>query len=378
MVRKRGQNEGTIYQCKDGSWCTQVTIEGRRITKYAKTKRECREWKKVTLEQIENGFSFAGAQVTLSEYMIEWLRSNRTSLRPKTWSQYEQVSRVHIVPLLGHIKLKDLRPDNIQSLYNAKIEEGKSGSTIRIIHAVLHRAFTQAMNWGLIGRNPTDAVTKPKLKRKEMRVLDDNQARSLLSVVEGTRYDGLYHLALSTGLRQGEILGLRWSDLDWVTGQLEIQRQLQRVTGQGLIFTDTKSKSGRRVVVLGHALLNKLHVHYELQHEERMLAGDYWEENDLIFPSRIGTPMEPRNLLRHFKDVLEKADLPDIRFHDLRHSAATLMLRQGTHPKVVQERLGHSTISLTLDTYSHVVPSMQRETAEKLDEILTPVAVRLQ
>jgi integrase len=144
------------------------------------------------------------------------------------------------------------------------------------------------------------------------------------------------------------------------------------------VFNEPKSKAGRRLVVLGQATLAKLQFHNEIQHQDRLLAGDRWVENDLIFPSTIGTPLGPRNLFRHFKKVLVKAGLPEIRFHDLRHTAATLMLQQGVHPKVVQERLGHSSISLTLDTYSHVIPSMQQEAVDKMDELLTPVAVRLQ
>lgn len=378
MTKKRGQNDGTIYQRKDGTWCAQVTIEGKRLTKYSKTKAKCREWLNITLKQIEDGLSIAGANATIRDYFTEWLISVKPSLRPKTWAQYEQISRTHILPHFGKLKLKDLRPDQIQSLYNRKHEEGKSTTTIRMIHAVLHRSLNQAVRWGLIGNNPTDAVNRPKPEKKEMKVLNENQALSFLSVVEGTRYEALYQLALVTGLRQGEILGLRWSDLDWSSGQLQIQRQLQRISGQGKVFTEPKSKAGRRLVVLGQTTLAKLRFHNDLQHQEQLIAGDRWRENDLIFPSTIGTPHEPTTLLRHFKGDLIKAELPEIRFHDLRHTAATLMLQQGVHPKVVQERLGHSTISLTLDTYSHVIPSMQEEAAEKMDELLTPVAVRLQ
>jgi len=378
MARKRGQNEGTIYPRKDGTWCAQVTIEGKRLTKYSKSKKECREWRDETLSKIQNGLSFAGAQTTILGYFDEWLKAIKPSLKPKTWLQYEQVSRVHILPHIGKFKLKDLRPDHIQSLYNQKLEEGKSLSTLRIIHAVLHRSLNQAIKWGLIGTNPTDAVSRPKPKKREMKVLNEIQVLSFLSVEKGTRYEALYHLAIATGLRQGEILGLRWSDLDWQSGHLQVQRQLQQVLGKGLMFTEPKSKAGRRLVVLGQATCAKLQLHNEIQHEERLLAGDRWVENDLIFPSTIGTPLGPRNLFRHFKAVLLKAGLPEIRFHDLRHTAATLMLQQGVHPKVVQERLGHSSISLTLDTYSHVIPSMQQEAADKMDELLTPVAVMLQ
>jgi len=375
MTRKRGQNEGSIYQRSDGTWCAQVSIQGRRLTKYARTRNECREWVKTTLDQIEHGLTFAGAQANLREYLVEWLNSIRPSLRPKTTQQYEAVVRMHILPLLGEIKLKDVRPDQVQALYNVKLEEGKSKSTVRIIHAVLHKAFAQAMRWGLISRNPADAVARPKPGSKSMKVLNEAQIITFLSMVAETRYEALYYLAVTTGLRQGELLGLQWTDIDWPSGQIQVQRQLQRVAGKGLLLVAPKSKAGKRVVVVGNKAIEKLRKHFKMQQIERQLAANRWQEHDLVFASTIGTPEDPRNLFRHFKQVLKNAGLPEIRFHDLRHSAATLMLQQGVHPKIVQERLGHASITLTLDTYSHVIPSMQHDIADKLDEILTPIAV---
>lgn len=176
-------------------------------------------------------------------------------------------------------------------------------------------------------------------------------------------------------MRQGEILGLKWADLDWKTGKLHVQRQIQRMTGKGLVFTEPKSAAGRRVVAVSKSTLNILEEHSNLQQHEKILAGDHWVETDLIFSSTIGTPLDHRNLYREFKETLKKAGLPNIRFHDLRHTAASLMLQQGIHPKVVQERLGHSDITLTLNTYSHVLPSMQEDAAEKMDEVLKPIDV---
>jgi len=244
-----------------------------------------------------------------------------------------------------------------------------------MIHAVLHRSLNHALQLGLIGRNPAQAVIKPKLQKKEMQTLTDTQVPTLLLATKGTRYEALYQLAITTGLRQGEILGLIWSDLDESTRRLHVQRQLQRLPNQGLVFTEPKSAAGRRVLILGKATVDKLREHFNLLQQQRMVASERWQENDLIFPSSIGTPMEPRNLLRDFKSLLNKTGLPNIRFHDLRHTAAILMLQQGTHPKIVQERLGHSSISMTLDTYSHVVPSMQEEVAEGMDELVTPIDV---
>ena len=325
--------------------------------------------------QISNGLSFAGAQASLMEFLVYWLGSINTAVRPATLVQYEQISRKYIIPVLGNIRLKDLRPDHIQSLYNHYLSNGVSRRTVVLIHAVLHRSLGQALKQGLIGRNPADAVTRPKLPRTEMHTLDENQVRALLSAVKDTRWEALYHIAVTTGLRQGELLGLKWSDLDWKTRRLQIQRQVQRVKGQGLVFSEPKSKAGLRVIVLGNTTIEKLRAHQTIQQLERQVVGARWKEMDLIFTSTLGTPIEDTNLLKLFKVLLKDTGLPDIRFHDLRHTAATLMLLQGVHPKIVQERLGHSEISMTLNTYSHVLPSMQEDVADKMDELITPIDV---
>ena len=371
MAKRRGQNEDSVYRRENGSYCAQLSDNGKRITEYFKTRREAQDWIEETRSQVRNGLSLAGAQAPLGSYLTTWLNSILTSVRPKTHLQYEQIVNRHVLPTLGMVKLKDLRPDMIQTLYNEKLANGASRRTVQLIHAILHRSLGQALKWGLIGRNPADAVTRPTVKRAEMKVLTDQQVRTLLLAARGTRFETLLHVAVTTGLREGELLGLKWSDLDWRTHQIRIQRQVQRHKGQGIVFTKPKSAAGRRMVVLGKATVEKLQKHFQQQELERQFAADKWQENDLIFPSVIGTPMDNRNMLKVFKELLVQAGLPDIRFHDLRHTAATLMLQQGVHPKVVQERLGHSDISLTLNTYSHVLPAMQESAAEALDDLIT-------
>jgi len=372
MSKKRGQGEGSIYKRKDGLWVGQVTIQGKKVYKYSRLKREVREWLKEIRDQVQNGLTYESAQITLDNYLDVWLNAHKLSVRPKTIAQYRQIVHMHIIPFIGNIKLKDLRPDQIQKLYDEKMKSGTGARTVRLIHAVLHRALKQALLWGLIGRNPSDAVITPKYIYHEMQVLNEEQVHIFLSIASSSRYYMLYWLALATGLRQGELLGLKWSDLNYQNRSLQIQRQLQRLK-TGLVFSEPKSKASRRVVLLGGATIDKLKQHNEDLQKEKALVGDRWQESDLIFPSTVGTPTGHSNLSKGFKKILRDANLPNIRFHDLRHTAATLMLKQGVHPKVVQERLGHSDITLTLNTYSHVLPTMQKEVADKMDNLLDTV-----
>lgn len=375
--KKRGQNQGSVSIRKDGTYQAQISVDGKRKSKYFKTKKEAQVWLTDTLYQIQNGMFNSGPQITVSECLEQWLVASKDSIRPKTHIQYCQIVEQHINPFLGKVKLSDLRPEMIQALYNQKTNSGTGSRTVRLTHSVLHVALNQALKLGLIYRNPSDAVKRPKLIKAEMKVLDENQARSLLIAAKGNRLEALYKLELTTGLREGEILGLKWSDLNWESHQLNIQRQLQRISGIGLQFAEPKSAAGRRMILLGSDTIEYLKVHSSKQHLERTFAGDSWQENDLIFPCSKGTALDPRNLFRQFKLLLKRAKLPDIRFHDLRHTAATLMLRQGVSIKVVQERLGHSDASMTLNVYSHVTPGMQQQAAEKMDEITALIDVSL-
>jgi integrase len=325
--------------------------------------------------QIQDGLTLAGARTTLIEYLEQWLGTIRESVRPRTLDQYTQIVRGHIASRLGNIKLKDMRPDQIQAFYNEKLDGGTSARTVLLIHAVLHRALVHALKLGLIGRNPVDAVTRPKVKRKEMRVFTDDQARAFLSAAKQTRHACLFQIALHTGMRQGELLGLMWKDIDWITRQIHVQRQLQRNPNGSLVFSEPKTAAGRRTIVISPTMIDSLRKHLEEQEEYKKVLGKKWEENDLIFPSKLGTPLHQANMFREYKELLKETGLPLLRFHDLRHTSATLLLTQGVHPKIVQERLGHSNIAMTMDIYSHVLPSMQEDAALKMDELLNPIEV---
>lgn len=372
---KRGQNQGSITERPNGSQMAQFTLNGRRLTKYFKTKKEANKWLIEMQIKKNRGLTLAGARTSLDDFFVDYLKAIKSSLRPNTFQQYSQIVNQHISPILGKYKLEDLKPNIIQQFYNFKIDDGVSERTVILIHAVLHKAFKQAVLWGIIGWNPSDGVIRPKMKRKEMQVLDDVQVRNLLLAAKGSWMETILQLAITTGMRFGELLGLKWSDLNWETRQLQIQRQAKRIIGQGIVFSEPKTKAGRRTIVLGKSTVKLLRKHWLDQQSMINKLESGWEDLDLIFPSKIGTAIDQSNVTKLFKELLKKANLPEIRFHDLRHTSATLMLKQGINPKIVQERLGHSDISMTLNCYSHVLPSMQEEAAEIIDEQLTLIEV---
>ena len=374
MAQRRGKGEGSITQLRDGRWQARVTYweDGRRKRKafYGRTRREAQDKLRKALADLEAGLPLPDERVTVGEYLNLWLENTaRGSVRPSTYESYARLVRLHIVPSIGKLRLARLSPRHLTVLYREVMDKGLSPRTAQYIHAVLHRALRQAVRWNMIARNPADLVDAPRPRRKEITPLTPEQVRALLESAQGDRYEALYVLAVTTGLRLGELLGLKWTDVDWESGEIRVRRTLLR-TANGLLQQPTKSGKGR-VVKLPTLAVDALRRHRTRQSEERSVAGQAWDDQGLIFPNQIGRPTDRQNLVRRsFKRLLAKAGLPDIRFHDLRHTSATLLLAQGVHPKVVQERLGHSNISVTLDIYSHVLPDLQKEAADQLDRVL--------
>ncbi len=242
MAKKRGNNEGSIHRQSNGSWRAQVTLDGRRLSYTAKTRQECQEWIKKTLSQIDEGMTFASTKITLEEFLSSWLISIKTSIKPRTWSHYEQLIRQYIMPSLGHIRVRDLRPDQIQGFYNLLARAGDWGFTIRKIHAVLHSALSHAMKMNMIGHNPASAVIKPQKPAREMAILDESQVSQMLIAARDTRLEPILHLAVTTGMRQMELLGLKWMDLDWIKHTLKVERQLVRPEEKKAQFASPKDQ----------------------------------------------------------------------------------------------------------------------------------------
>jgi integrase len=273
------------------------------------------------------------------------------------------------------VKLSKLSPANVQALYAAKLNSGLKPSSVRSIHAVLHCALEQAVKWNLIPRNPARAADPPKIREDEITPLDSEQARKFLDAASGEKFEALYVLSLTTGLRMGEALGLKWTDIDLDAETLRVNRQLQRMRKDGgkagkLSFSEPKNAS-RRAVDLPARAVRALRAHRKLQLKEKLETGALYEDQGLVFATGKGTPLDAQNVVnRHFKPLLRRAGLPNIRWHDLRHTCATLLLSRGTHPTYVQKLLGHASVQLALDRYSHWMPSMGKHTANAMDEAL--------
>jgi integrase len=303
------------------------------------------------------------------QFLATWLDSVKASLRPRTYEAYNLNVR-RLLPLIGSKRLKNLTPQLIERAYSLLLESGLSKRSVEQAHAVLHSALEKALHWDLIARNPADFVSVPRPERREMKTLTREQAALLIRTTRGDRLEALWVLLLTTGMRLGEALGLRWDDLDMNARILRVSRALQRQAGKGLVMAEPKTSRSRRTIHLSDIAVSALQDLRKAQLEDRPEASPPGDECNLVFTRADGSPIDPGQVSAELKRALQKAGLPRIRVHDLRHTAASLLLANGTHPKVVQDLLGHSTISLTLDTYSHVSPALHAQVAADMQEML--------
>jgi integrase len=377
---RRGHGDGSIYQRRDGRWAASISLEGgKRKTFYGKTRKEVQEQlKKAQHEQLQ-GTLVTTPQQKVEQFLTHWLEdAHKQSIRLRTYERYEEILRLHLIPGIGHHPLQKLTPQHLQAFYKQKLEEGLSSTTVASFHNVLHKALETAVRWNLVARNVCSLVTPPRRRHYEIQPLSIEQVKRLQSVIHDHRMEALFLLALGTGMRRAELMGLKWQDLDFALGTLQVRRILTRVptkarAGQGPSYVETEPKTdrGRRCLFLPSFVLEALKRHRVHQLEEKQKAGPAWQDHDYVFCTSIGTHLNPtRDMLDQLKALLEKAELPDVRFHDLRHSAATALLALDTNPKIVQEVLGHSAISVTMDIYSHVLPTMQKEAMSKLNDAL--------
>jgi integrase len=319
------------------------------------------------LADRDGGLVFDADSLTVGEYLDRWLRDSvHGSVRASTYNSYGQQVRRYLKPPLGRIKLRKLSPMHVQGIYREMQDRGLAARTVQYTHAVLHRALKQARRWGMVSHNVAEDVDPPQVKREEIRPLDRDQTRVLLEAAEGHRLEALYIVAVHTGMRPGELLALKWEDVHFDSETLQLNRALS--DGE---FTAPKTARSRRRIRLTTGSLKALRIHRKRQLEERIQKAGLWQDHGLVFPSSVGTPLSHRNVVRSFKALLKRAGLPaGTRLYDLRHTCATLLLSCNVHPKYVQELLGHRSIALTLDTYSHVISGMDGGTASAMEDAL--------
>jgi integrase len=369
--RKRANGEGTVCRRRDGRWIAALTLGldrgGRpvRRTVYGRTQAEAREKLDALRAEAAGGAVPAPERATVGEFTDRWLEDCVRPNRAKaTHRSYRGTIRNHIAPMLGGVPLRGLSPQHVQALLSEMGRRGASPRTRQMTYAVLRAALGQAVRWGLVPRNPCDAVDRPRVPRREARFLDEAGVRALLQAAQGDPLEALLVTAVTTGMRQGELLGLQWGDVNLKEGTISVNRQLLDHGMGRPELGELKTAKSRRSVALPAIAVSAL-----ARHRERL--GALPHPSTQVFTDSRGGPLRKRNLLRRwFHPLVAEAGLPRMRFHDLRHAHASLLLAAGVHPKVVQERLGHSQVSVTLDTYSHVAPSLQREAAVRIDELL--------
>lgn len=335
------------------------------------TKRDAERYLVATQREMDLGVFVEPAAMSVHEYLNRWLRdAARPRVSRRTADGYAGLIDRYLLPPLGHKRIDKLQPLDIQTAYGQMQARGLSARVVRHAHSVLHNALKQAVKWGLLSRNPSDLVELPKVPHKERRVLSPSEAQDFLKAAAVMPHGLIFELALISGMRPEEYLALQWSDIDFERGTAQVRRALVWHK-KSWSFEEPKTPRSRRTVFMPAPLLQRLAAHRRKQAEVRLKLGAVWQALDLVFCSELGTPLQIPNLTyRYFRPILTKAKLPQIRLYDLRHSCATLLLIAEENPKVVSERLGHSTIVLTLDTYSHVLPTMQQGATARLEKLL--------
>jgi integrase len=378
---RRGRNEGSISQDRrGGKYRAQFSMpNGQRISKSFETKNACKEWLDEQKNLVRKGYTHPGVKENLSSYLMRWLEK-KAKLKAKTKVGYLRHIEKYLSPQLGSINLVKLSRETIEQFYLLQL---KHTSTIMVthIHRTLHSALEDAIRDGYLLINPAHYADRVIPGNQSIspnkRCLDENEARTFLIHSEGSPYEALYHLALKTGMRQAEMLGLKWDDVNWEQQSLLIHQQYQPLrTPEGIgVFTSPKSRSGNRTIPLGDELIEELKRHRDQQVMVKALAGTRWKENGLVFPSCVGTPTHFSNLSKDFRKIKRMSGLKPFRFHDLRHTAATLMLNKGVAATTVAGILGHSNATITLSIYGHPLSSEQRKAIRQLDDSLTPISI---
>ena len=382
MAAKKANGSGTIRKRADGRWEGKYSLgydpkTGKLIRKsvYGKTQKEVRLALSKIVSEMDSGTYAEPSKMKVSQWLDEWLASYTMNIKPATRSAYEEHIRVHIKPNLGDIPLKQLSTRDIQQLYTGLLKERKlSPKTVRNIHGVLHRTLEQAKLLGYIRVNPADAAVTPRVEKKQVEAMDAEDVGKFLAAIKGSKYEYPLFVAVFTGLRQGELLGLTWDCVDFEHGLLLINKQHNRVKGDTEFRFASLKNDKARVLTAADEVMEVLKLQKQRQAAWAAALGDGWENPDnLVFTTEFGRYINNKILYQNFKRIMKKLNKPNLRFHDLRHTYAVNSLRAGDDIKTVQENLGHATASFTLSTYAHATPGMKKESAKRMTEFIRSV-----
>ena len=385
MRKRRGRKEGCIFKRKDLRWEGRIDLgfrNGRRYRKsfFGYSQEEVRLKMAEATRARDTGMPVLSGTDTVASYLTAWLEGVRSTVRARTWESYELYVRRHALPVLGHVRFNSLRPGHIRSLLDRKLKEGLSAQSCCHLRTVLNTALKQAVADRLLAWNPVSSVKRPKVKGRDYQLFTPGQARMFLDAAENTRLGAMFAVGLACGLRRGEVMGLRWRDVDLETQTLKVEQTIQRVRAKvagaaGFVVADPKTDRSRRTLVLPAMLIPVLKRWRARQAEERLAAeqwgGGGWGDMNLVFANRVGGPVDPHMMQDEFKATLKAAGLLDMRLHDLRHCSATFLIAAGAPLRLVMETLGHSTIKLTADTYGHIARELLTDAAVKMDAVLS-------
>jgi integrase len=372
---------GHIRSRYKGTYAIYIELERDPVTKKRQqyhesikgTKKDAEKRMAELIHQLDKGTFARPGKLTVADFLEAWLQDYcKANLAPNTTETYEFFIRKHIIPVIGQIALSSLRPEHLQRLYSDKLNGGLGSRSVRYIHGTMHKALKSAVKLGMISRNPADSVEAPKAEHREMKIMSESDIHLFLEYARSTPYYALFYLALFTGMRRSELLALRWSDIDLLLGQISVNHTLHRLDNKEIIIRQPKTAKGKRTIALSPSTIAVLREHRTQQEELKKSLGVTLAEDDFVFCQMDGTPLFPDSITQAWRRLAHRTGLKGIRLHDARHTHASLMLKQGIHPKIVQERLGHASIQITLDTYSHVAPGLQEAAAARFDEILAP------
>lgn len=371
--KRRAHGEGSIYHRADGRWQARITLpDGTRKSHYEPTQAAARRWLAQAQRERDQGVPMArDERQTLAAYLTTWLDTKKPTIRPRPWERHAINVHKHLIPALGKVRLAQLTTQHVQALYAAKLAAGLAPRTVRNIHATLRCALNEAIELGIIHLNVAKRAKLPRVPRTERPIYTAEQVQTLLDAAAGNRLEALYILVITTGMREGELFALRWRDVDLDAAALYVRQNVQRVLGQGAVMFEPKTEGGKRRVELSDLAVDALRAHRTRQLAERMAATPgTWHDRDLVFATGRGNPWAPQNFhLQQYKPLIARAGLPYIHFHDLRHTAATLMRESGVDILVVSQQLGHASVAITLGLYGHVRPAARRQGAEAMDRL---------